>query len=717
MSSFPKIPRRKFIGLAVGSGALLALGFLPSAGKKSRIVNLMLEGVDPVIELNPYIFITTSGKITIFNHRPEMGQGTFQAIPMIVAEELEVDMDKIEILQSPANRSRYGDQMVVGSRSIRGNYELMRKIGATAKEMLIRAAANKWKGNIEDCYAKNAIVYHSPTGKKFGYGELVEEASKLTPAENPRLKDPKNFKIIGKSLPRRDNLVKINGEAKFGMDYIIPGMLYASIERSPVFLGNIVSFDDTKAKTVPGVKYVLKTQRDVRGTIREAIAVIADNFWSAEQGRKALDIMWNDSMYGQWSTETIWQDFKRASARPGETFMDKGNFEDAFANAANKAEASYQTPYQAHAPMEPMNATVFVEKDRCTFWGSTQNPNGVKSYLSKQLSLPEDKIIINYTFMGCGFGRRSMSDVAEEAADLSKKTGVPVKVIWTREDDITQGPFRACSLNNCRGALDANGNLVAFEHKVICQDINNQTGDNMKASEAIAGGINREYEIPNFKLSGVLRKNHIPVSYWRSVYHSTNCFAHESFIDELAHAAKKNPLDFRLSLLKDHKRYTGVLKTVAEKSGWYQPRRKDSGKGVAIVERSGAFVAMVVEVRRIKGKIKPVQVTAAIDCGIPVNPDIIKAQTEGSIVMGLTAAYKSGISIDKGRVVEQNFNTYKVMELDECPNIDVIVIQTQDPPEGAGEGGLPPVAPALTNAIFELTGKRIRELPFKLDEI
>jgi isoquinoline 1-oxidoreductase subunit beta len=716
MKNINNIPRREFIRLSAMSGIVLALGLAPSDGRKRRIVNLSAV-TNPGRGINAYIFIDSSGKITLFNHRPEMGQGTFQSIPMIIAEELDVDIEKVEILQSPANRAKYGDQMVVGSRSIQSNFELMRKIGASAREMLVTAAAARWKVKSEDCYTENANVVHRAEGKRLAYSELVEEACKLPIPQNPKLKDPKNFTIIGRSIPRQDIAVKINGEAKYGIDYSLPGMLYASIERSPVFLGKIVSVNDSKAKAVPGVKQVLKTQRNVFGYNREAVAVLADNYWAAEQGRKLLEIVWDNADLEAWSTQKIKEDYRKAAVQDGVIFEEKGKFGEAFADARIQLEASYETPYQSHAPMEPMNALVNVEKDNCSFWGSTQNPNGIRSHLAKQCNLPEEKVNINYTFMGGGFGRRSMTDVVEEAADLSMKTGLPVKVIWTREDDLTQGPFRACSLNVCKGGLSEQGKLLALEHKVICQDIRNQSGNNNKASEGIAGGINTEYAIPNFRLSGVLQKFYIPISYWRSVYHSTNCFAHESFIDELAHAAKKDPMEFRLSLLKEHRRYTHVLEAVAENSAWYKPQKKDTGKGLAIVERSGAFVAMVIEVGRVGGKLMLAKVTTAIDCGMAVNPDIVKAQTEGCIVMGLTAAYKSGITFEKGKVVEQNFNTYKMLELGECPEIEVIVIKSEDPPEGAGEAGLPTVAPALTNAIFSLTGKRIRVLPFKLNEI
>ncbi len=699
------------------SGAVLALGYLSIFGEDPKIVNLDLEDESSETELSPFIFIDSNGKITLFNHRPEMGQGTFEAIPMIIAEELEVDMESINIMPSPADRKTYGDQMVVGSRSIHSNYDWMRKAGASAKEMLKTAAANKWNISVENCYAKNAMVINKSTEAKLSYGDLVADARKLTPPENPILKDPKDFTIIGKSLQRKDIPSKLNGTAQFGIDAEVPGMLYASIERSPVILGKLVSFNDEKAKAVKGVKYVLKTQREVFGQVRAGVAVIADNYWAAVQGRKMLEVKWDNGDLETWTTQKIKEDAQNASHQPAEIFHQKGDFDNAYNDAANKIEASYETPYQTHAPMEPMNAIVSVGKVTCEFWGSTQNPNGMRDFLSRKYNVPEENVKINYTFMGGGFGRRSLTDVVEEAADLSKQTGAPIKVIWTREDDISQGPFRACSLNVCRGTVDDDGNIVSLDHKVICQDIRNQNGDNNKPTNGITGGINTEYAFANFKISGVLQKFYIPVSYWRSVYHSTNCFAHESFMDELANLAKKDPLDFRLSLLKNHKRYTGVLQEVAKRSDWYKPREKDTGMGVAIVERSGAFVAMVSEVKRIDGKIKPAKIVAAIDCGTPVNPDIIKAQTEGCIVMGLTAAYKSGLTIEKGKVLEQNFDKYKMLRMEESPEIQVYVIQSTEHPEGAGEAGLPTVAPSLTNAIFALTNKRIRSLPFNLGEV
>ena len=715
MKTPTKIARRKFLQLTAMSGAGVALGYMLVSGKDPKIVHVDIGDDSLEAEVNPYIFIDSKGKITLFNHRPEMGQGTYEAIPMIIAEELEVNIDDVNIMPSPANRDKYGDQMVVGSRSIGGNYDLMRKIGASAKEMFVATAAAKWNVSPEQCYAENGFVINKNSSTKFSYGQLVTDAKKITPSNNPKLKDPKDFKIIGKSFPRRDIPMKTNGAAKFGIDIQVPGMLYASIERSPLLLAKLVSFDDTKAKTVVGVKYILKTQREVFGQVREGVAVIADNYWSALQGRKLLEIKWDNGDLEKWTTEKIKENYVQVKTLEGEVFQQKGDVQQAIQNGAIKVDASYETPYQTHAPMEPMNVVVSVEKDKIQFWGSTQNPNGVKSFLAKKYGMDENNVIINYTFMGGAFGRRSLTDVPEEAADLSKKAGVPIKVIWSREDDLTQGPFRACQLNVCSGAIDNNGNVIALEHKVISQEIHKQYSNEIKPSEQIAGGINTEYAIPNFIISGILRQLYIPISYWRSVYHSTNCFAHESFIDELAHAAKKDPLDLRLSLLKDHKQYTQVLQKVKEKSNWQQ-RENGTGKGVAIVERSGSFVATVAEVKNIDGKIKPVKFTVAIHSGIPIHPDNLKSQTEGCVVMGLTAAYQ-GLTIQNGKVEETNFDTFKLLRLNECPEIDVHIIETTEHPQGVGEAALPTVAPALTNAIFDLTKKRIRSLPFNLDEV
>jgi isoquinoline 1-oxidoreductase subunit beta len=708
------ISRRKFIQLTSVAGSFLAIGYVPHAFGKEKLIAQLLPDSSG-INLNQFISIGTDNSITLFNHRPEMGQGTYQSIPMILAEELEVEISKIEIKPSIANSNLYGNQMVVGRyASIQTEFDKLRKMGASAREMLRQAAANRWKIEVKQCIATKGTVVNG-AGDILTYGELVQEAAKLSPPQNPLLKSRSEFSIIGKLANRKDIPLKTNGEAKFGIDITVPGMLYASVMHSPLFLGNVKSFNEEEILKMPGVRKVMKTSRDVYGQKLEGVAVLADNYWNALQGRNALKIEWDTHGLEKISDETILADSYEAAKMEGDELFSKGDTSALFANAKNVFSAVYETPYQAHVPMEPMNAIVSITDTDATFWGSTQNPNGIKTLLATTYQLPEDKVTINYTFMGGGFGRRGSNDVAEEAADLSKKSGTPVKLIWTREEDLTQGPLRACSLNACRALMDDKGKVTALEHKVVVQEIFNQTGPNMKAGPQIMGGITTEYLIPNLSVKGVLRKRHIPIGFWRSVYHSTNVFAHECFIDELARSAKKDPIQFRLDMLDDT-RYRRVLEAVAEKTNWKSSRKKRTGKGVAMGERSGAHFAQVIEVEQRGKQIVPVKVTTVTDVGICINPDTVKAQTEGSIVMGLGAVY-TGLTISNGGVVEQNFNTYPILKFNQCPEIETFILDSDAPPEGAGESGLPTVAPALVNAIFELTGKRIRKLPIDLSSI
>ena len=707
------ISRRKFVQVSSLSSAFLVIGFIPNSEGKGKVISNLTSDLTAV-DLNQFISIDNKGHIVLFNHRPEMGQGTFQSIPMIIAEELEVDMDQVEIRQSAASRQLFGSQMVVGSRSIQTEFDKMRNMGASAREMLTLAAAKIWDIGPENCHAVNGTIVNN-SGQVLTYGELIQEASKITPPTNPKLKTPGEFKIIGKSIARQDIPLKTNGEAKFGIDISVPGMLYASVERSPVFLGKIKGYNEYEVLKVPGVKQVIQTSREVYGRTREGVAVLADSYWASIQGRKKLTVEWDNQDLERVSGTSIEKDSVQASKQDGNELFGRGDAAQTFSISNKVLEARYQTPYQSHVPMEPMNATVSITNDSAEFWGSTQNPNGIRSFISKKHGIAEESIKINYTFMGGGFGRRSMTDVVEEAADLSKKSGSPVKVIWSREDDQTQGPFRACSLNVCRGVLTTEGKLEALEHKVIAQEIRNQTGNNMAAGRQIMGGINTDYKIPNLSVRGVLQKRHVPISYWRAVYHSTNPFAHESFIDEMAHKAGKDPIEFRMEML-DHPRFKRVLSEVALKTNWNQSKTSGTGRGVAIAERSGAYFAMVVEVREMDKKVVPVKITTALDLGICINPDIVKAQTEGSIVMGLGAAYE-GLTIENGAIKEQNFNTYPLLRLDQCPEIETHIIKSDAPPDGAGESGLPTVAPALANAIFDLTGKRIRKLPIDMAQL
>lgn len=703
------LSRRTFIKL----GGITSLGLVIGITRNAEGLDVITA--DPELaSLNQFISIGTDGVVTLLNHRPEMGQGTFQSIPMILAEELDVDIDKVIIKPSAANSALYGSQMVVGSRSIQTEFEKLRKMGATAREMLKQAAANRWGVPVEQCTTKNGII-SGPSGKSTGYGEVAGEASKLTPPANPSLKKKSEFTIIGKPVRRKDIPPKLNGEAIFGIDISVPGMLHGAIERSPLFLGKVKGYNKEEVLKLPGVRYVFETSREVYGNRREGVAVLADTYWQAAQARKALKVTWDTLGYEKVSDQTILADSQAAAKTSGDELFGKGDVASVFAGATNVIEASYETPYQAHVCMEPMNAIVSITTDGAEFWGSTQNPNGMRTFLAKTYGFAESAVKINYTFMGGGFGRRSMTDVVEEAADLSKKCDAPVKVVWTREDDQTQGPFRACSYNLCKAALDGQGNVVALEHKVIAQEIQNQTGPNMKAGRQLMGGIDTDLTIPNISVKGVLMKRHIPISYWRAVYHSTNPFAHECFLDELAIKAGKDPLQFRLSIC-DHPRFRRVLTAIGEKTNWSTSKQKNVGRGLAAVERSGAYFAMVVEVERRGGGVVPVRITTAIDLGICINPDTVRAQVEGSVVMGLGAAY-AGLTVKDGAMAEKNFDTYPLLTIKQTPEIITYILDSDAPPDGAGEAGLPTVAPALANAVFDLTGKRIRKLPMDLSAL
>lgn len=704
-----QLSRRRFVQLSGVSTAFLIIGCTPG-GKSDKPENYSNR---PTIDLNQFIKIDDRGLVTLMNHRPEMGQGTFQAIPMILAEELGVDIHQVRIVQSEANSELYGRQMVVGSHSIQNEYDKLRMMGAAAKNMLVRAAAAQWEVTSDQCVAENGQVKNTQTGKTLSYGDLVADAAQLEAPENPTLKDPGEFTIIGQPIPRADIPLKTNGSAKFGIDHQVPGMLYASIERSPVFLGTVVDYDDTAAMDVPGVKHVFKTSREVFGRTREGVAVLADSYWAAHKGRQALKVTWDNQGLDTNSTESIFSDYRKASAKDDDVQFEKGNANRAL-SGGEVFEAAYEMPYQAHVPMEPMNAIVHAQDGKAEFWGSTQNPNGIRSFLANKLDVEPENVAINYTFMGGGFGRRSLTDIAEEAADLSQKSGAPVKVIWTREDDQTQGPFRAASLNLLRGKLDTDGNLDALEHKVVCQEIRNQTGDSTTSIGQMVGGINTDYQVPNLAVKAVVQKHYVPISYWRAVYHSTNPFAHESFIDEMAHRAGKDPLQFRLDLMSEHPRFRQVLEETRRITNWDTPRTENQGRGIAIAERSGAHFAMVVDVSRGSGQIIIDKITTILDLGTYVNPDTVKAQTEGSIVMGLSAAL-AGLTIKDGAIAEQNFNTYPLLRISQCPEIETHIVERQAKPDGAGESGLPTVAPALANAIFDLTGERKRVLPLSLE--
>lgn len=720
------IDRRKFLKVSGVSGTALVLGFsLPGFGGEEQ-TDSILRKIDPSkvlsVEVNPFIIIENTGKITLMATKPDMGQGTYQTMPLLIAEELEVDINQIHIAKAVTEK-KYGDQSVGGSNSVKGMWLPLRKAGAAAREMLVKAAAQSWKTDESDCYAEKGKVIHRPTKRSLTYGELVETASKFEVPKEPKLKEPKDFKLIGKAIHRADVPLKISGKAGFGMDVEVPGMLYASIERSPVFYGKVVSFDDTEARKIKGVRHVLNAERKLNKNIFSGVAVVADSYYAALQGRRALKITWDNQGNDQKiSTEAIYNEYRELAKTEGLTDTNVGDFSAAFTSAAKQLEAQYELPYVAHAPMEPQNATVSVKGDQCEVWAPTQVPDWALGEIATYLQIPPENIRLNVTFLGGGFGRRLFFDSIMEAAYLSKQLQAPIKVVWTREDDTTQGPFRPGTLSVLKGALDANGKLVAFQHKIVSPsiDYDNFPGyDKNKPNESVMEGVSKNaYEIPNFRTNHVFVENILPLGWWRAVYSSTTTFAHESFIDEMAVAAGKDPLQFRLDMLGKSPKIQRVLSLLAEKSGWNKPLPKGWGKGVAVWEFFAGLCGHVVLVSKTEGKpLKIEKVISVIDCGIAVNPDNVKAQTEGNVVMALTAALKDAITFEGGKAVQKNFDAYRMLRINETPLVEVHIVPSEESPIGVGEPGMPPLAPALCNAIFHATGKRIRNLPFDLESV
>ena len=714
------ISRRNFIRIGGMTGAALTIGYyLPASGKNATFMTG--DVADELgISLTAWISIDTSGRITIRNHRAEMGQGAWTAVPQIVAEELEVDLSKVNILFAPGDQKKYGPQVTGGSSTVSGGYKLLLRTGATAREMLIEAAAKKWNVKKEDCHAENATVIHQPTGNKLGYGELVEIASKLTPPQDVKLKERSQYKLIGKPFPRQDTSIKVNGKAIFGIDKKLDGMMYAVVERSPRILGKVKSFDDTETKKVPGVKQVFKIQRAVFDNLEEGVAVVADSFWSAQQGRKALKVEWDDNGFEHLSTEQLYTRMKDDLKKDHLNDRSAGNFEASFSKADKKVEAVYETPYESHSCMEPINCVAWVHDNKCEIWGPIQGPDWIQSDLSSRLGIPIDNVIVNMTFLGGGFGRKAFTDYPHEAALISKQINAPVKVIWTREDDMTQGPFRPGAVYGCKAGLTNDGRITAFQTKAAMQNMDQQGphADKTQYNGSTIEGLVKGYleSFPNYSFGDVPTDSPIPVMWWRSVYSSTNGFAYESFMDELAHAAGKDPLHFRRQHLWND-RYQALIDKLDEITKW-KSRGKNEGWGVAITECFGSTVGEVVKVsKNANGKVQIDKVTALVDCGWYVNPDIIRQQVEGAITMAIGAATIHETHFEDGMAVEKNFDKYKMPRINNIPEIEVHIMENNERPGGVGEPGLPPLAPALCNAIFDLTGKRIRKLPFNLDEV
>ena len=713
------ISRRKFLHASGLSGTALLLGFyFPANAKQPKFVNAADE-INQEIELNAWILINTSGKTTITCHRAEMGQGAYQAISQIIAEELEVNLDDVNIVFAKGNNKKYGSQITGGSSTVRSSYKNLLKLSAAAREMLIAAAAAKWNVPATECYAEAGHVIHKPSAKKIHYGKVVVDASKLEAPKNVKLKTRSEYKLIGKPIHRPDTPLKTNGAAIFGIDKKLPGMLYASVERNPRLRGVVKNFDDTAARKVPGVKNVFKVRMKVFNTYREGVAVVATSTWAAMQGRKALKVEWDDSGFEHINNADVYQQHEDIlKNKEGLMFKQQGDANNIISQATKKLDVIYKTPYEAHAAIEPLNCVAYFQNDKIEIWGPIQAPDWVQQFISKEFNLPIDNVVVNMTFLGGGFGRKAFLDYPHEATLISKEMGAPVQVVWTREDDMTQGPFRPGMSYRCEGVV-TNGAIDAFKIRLAGQNMDNfQNDDRSKPNDSAAEGFLKPYfdSIKNISIQDVPFETPVPVMWWRSVYASTNGFAYEGFIDELAIEAGKDPLEFRRQHLKDE-RCQRLIDKLEEVSGW-KSRKKNEGFGIAITECFSSTVGQVVKVSKdADGKIKIDHVWAVMDCGWYVNPDTIQAQVEGSVVMALGAATMHEITFKDGLAEQKNFYAYTMPRIMDVPPVEVYVMDNDEDAGGVGEPGLPPFTPALTNAIFDLTGKRIRKLPFDMTAV
>jgi len=701
------------------SGIALTIGCAwPSSANSAHEITRIDSVEETATELMAWISISSAGKVTIVNHRSEMGQGTWQAIPQIVAEELEVRMEQVSVQYAAAQPKKYGPQPQEGSFSIRGWYEQLLRMGASAREMLIEAAAKKWNVSVSECYAENGEVIHRISGKKLGYGVLVSDAARLTPPQQVKLKERSDYKIIGKSLPRKDTALKVNGAAVFGLDKKLPGMHYAVIERCPWFRGKVKSFDDKATRSIEGVTHVMKVERAVFGLMYEGVAVVATTLWAAMQGRKQLIVEWDHDGFDHLDSETITARMRQDLEKP----LPSPVFDAAMKNASATIEAVYETPYQSHSCMEPLNCIADVKDDSIEIWGPIQEANWIQADLSERFHLPLDNVHVNMTFLGGGFGRKAFTDYPLEAALISKAIKAPVQVMWTREDDMTGGPFRSGGMYKCRGGVNSQQKIFAFQILSAGQfgpgeDKDPEAQPVSENQGGISGLLDDYYRaIPHYSFAGMHIKSPIPTMWWRAPGANTDAFAAECFVDELAHLASCDPLKFRRTHFTTP-RCMALIDRLAEVSQW-NSRGKNEGWGMAITDCFGSMVAQAVKVSRGENNgVRIDKVFAVMDCGWYVNPDIIRAQVEGSIIMALGAAVSHATHFKDGKAVEKNFNTYAMPRLREIPEIEVHIMENEEKPGGVGEPALPAFAPALCNAIFDLTGKRIRKLPFKLEAV
>ncbi len=710
-SAAKTVSRRTFLhaSAAVGGGLLIGVT-LPRAISEAEAA----EG--GAFAPDAFIRIDRSGQVTLVIPQVEMGQGTYTSLPMLVAEELEVGLAQVRVEHAPPDDQLFGNsllgfQATGGSTSVRAFWEPLRTAGAAARSMLITAAAAGWQTSAVSCHAEAGEVIHAPTGRRIAYGALVDQAATLQAPDKVALKDPKDFKLIGTAAKRLDAPDKVNGAAQYGIDVKVPGMKIAAVAASPVIGGKLARVDESKARAIKGVRGVVR--------LDDAVAVIADHMWAAKKGLAALDIHWDEGENAHISTADIVRKLEDAANRPAVIARKEGDVAKAMAGAAKIVEATYETPFLAHATMEPMNCTAHVRKDGCDVWVGTQVITRARAAAAAAASLPLEKVQIHNCLLGGGFGRRLDVDYVTQAVRIARQVDAPVKVIWSREEDIQHDVYRPYYYDRLAAGLDKNGLPIALSHRVVGSSVEARWSPEEFAngldSDAVEGAAG-PYAIPNVLVDYVREEppSGLTTGWWRGVGMTHNAFMVEGFIDELAAATGHDPVAYRRALLEENPRMRAALDLAAVKAGWGQPLPPSVGRGVSVMFGFETYIAQVAEVAVAKdGQLRVQRVVCALDCGRTVNPDTIRAQIEGGVIFGVTAALYGEITLDRGRVVQCNFDTYRMLRIDETPAIQVHIIESDAAPGGVGEPGTSAIAPAVVNAIFAATGKRLRRLPIK----